>query len=184
MTSPTDIYPKDDAQCFSCRNAALNPVAAFISLGSNLENPTAQVTRAFASLASSEVIKNFRPSSLYRSVAVGPQQPDFINAVAGFHTTCCAYHLLDFVQSIENQHKRIRGQHWGPRTLDIDILLYGEQRINSERLVVPHTFIKERNFVIIPLLEIEPSLTLPDGVSVKALAKTLGDSDLTKLNPL
>ena len=98
-----------------------------------------------------------------------PGQPDYINAVALIATTLEAHELLDRLQALEHQHQRIRQQHWGPRTLDLDLLLYADQRIGTERLTVPHPHMSERSFVLYPLAEITPGLVFPDGTPLSDL---------------
>lgn len=140
------------------------PFRCFIGLGSNLEDPQAQVCRAFDELAELPHCRLVRRSSLYRSAPVGPQdQPDFINAVAELQTALEPEALLDQLQAIERAHQRVRKIHWGPRTLDLDLLLYADRTINTERLTVPHPFMYERGFVLWPLVEVAPQLSLPDG---------------------
>lgn len=142
-------------------------IRCYIGLGSNLENPRQQVEDAFKELAELDNCELVARSSIYRSDPVGPQdQPDFINAVAALDTTLEAHALLDELQRLEQQHRRVRERHWGPRTLDLDLLLYGDQTINTERLTVPHAFMCERTFVLWPLAEIAPELELPDGQSL------------------
>ncbi len=151
-------------------NTTSSPVRTFIGLGSNLEDPLDQVRRALQELAGLEDCQLTCHSSLYRSDPVGPPgQPDYINAVAELKTLLPAHELLDRMQAIEQAHRRVRKQHWGPRTLDLDLLLYGEEVIDSERLQVPHPFIRERSFVLYPLAEIAPDLVFPDGFRLSGL---------------
>ncbi|WP_027858324.1 2-amino-4-hydroxy-6-hydroxymethyldihydropteridine diphosphokinase [Marinobacterium jannaschii] len=151
-------------------------ILCYIGLGSNLEDPRQQVTTALAELDLIPQTTLLQASSLYRSDPVGPQdQPDFINAVALLRTTLEAHQLLDQLQQLEQSHRRVRKQHWGPRTLDLDLLLYGDEHIATERLSVPHPFMQERSFVLWPLSEISPGLVLPDGSRL---------SDLLVVNPL
>ncbi|MGB0467379.1 MAG: 2-amino-4-hydroxy-6-hydroxymethyldihydropteridine diphosphokinase [Pontibacterium sp.] len=145
-------------------------VRCYIGLGSNLDNPRQQVMDAFRELAQLPDTELVIHSSLYRSDPVGPQdQPDFINAVAALDTTLEAHCLLNQLQQLEQQHRRIRERHWGPRTLDLDLLLYGNQQINSQRLTVPHAYLHERAFVLWPLAEITPELIFPDGTKLPTL---------------
>lgn len=124
----------------------------FIGLGSNLNDPMSQLKQAIARLKKVKGLELIDISSFYSSAPMGPQdQPDYINAVAEIVTSLTAGQLLDELQEIENQQGRIRSQHWGARTLDLDILLYGNEVINTERLTVPHRGINERNFVLYPL---------------------------------
>ncbi len=142
----------------------------YIGLGSNLEDPRQQVSQALTELAQLADCQLVTASSLYRSDPVGPPgQPDYINAVACLETTLEAHALLDALQAIEQAHDRVRKIHWGPRTLDLDLLLYGDQTISTERLTVPHAFMTERSFVLWPLTEIAPAIVLPDGHTLEQL---------------
>ncbi len=142
----------------------------YIGLGSNLDAPQQQVVRALEELATVPETRLLAHSSLYRSAPMGPaDQPDYINAVALLETTLEAHSLLDKLQALEQLHQRVRLERWGPRTLDLDLLLYGDEQIQSPRLSVPHPGMAERNFVLWPLNEISPELHLPDGRSLAAL---------------
>ncbi|WP_111641064.1 2-amino-4-hydroxy-6-hydroxymethyldihydropteridine diphosphokinase [Marinimicrobium alkaliphilum] len=158
------------------------PITAYIGLGSNLDNPHTQITRAFDALAVLPDSKLVARSPLYRSRAVGPPQPDYINAVAALHTRLPALALLDALQGIEQAHRRVRKQHWGPRTLDLDLLLYGEHTLDLPRLSVPHPYLSERNFVLYPLADIAPTLVLPDGRSLAALLEHCDRDGLVPVN--
>lgn len=139
-----------------------SPVDAYIGLGSNLENPRDQVTRALEELAAIPHTTLDAASSLYRSAPVGPQgQPDYINAVARLKTRLSPLQLLDALQAIEEAHGRLRRERWGARTLDLDLLLYGEQTIQDQRLTVPHPEMHRRAFVLAPLVEIAADLLVP-----------------------
>lgn len=130
-------------------------VEVFIGLGSNLEQPLEQISRAIQSLKDNEKLSVKAVSSNYQSAPVGPQgQDDYINAVVAVETELSAEQLLDKLQDIETLQGRERSERWGARTLDLDILLYGDEVINSDRLTVPHREIANRNFVLLPLLEI------------------------------
>lgn len=141
----------------------------YIGLGSNLENPLAQVTTALGELAQLPQTRLLAQSRLYRSDPIGPAQPDYINAVALLDTQLSPLALLDALQALEQAHRRVRLEHWGPRTLDLDILLYGDQVIAHERLNVPHPFLTQRSFVLYPMADINPALQLPDGTQLQAL---------------
>lgn len=145
-------------------------IRCYIGLGSNLENPRQQVSQAVTELAQLANCQQVAASSLYRSDPVGPPgQPDYINAVVCLDTELDPHTLLDRLQAIEQAHDRVRKIHWGPRTLDLDLLLYGDQIINTERLIVPHALMTERSFVLWPLAEIAPATVLPDGRSLEQL---------------
>ncbi|MDJ0739658.1 MAG: 2-amino-4-hydroxy-6-hydroxymethyldihydropteridine diphosphokinase [Gammaproteobacteria bacterium] len=138
------------------------PVDAFVGLGSNLDDPARQVRAAFAELDTIDATRLVAASPLYRSAPVGPaDQPEYVNAVAWLHTGLEPDPLLDALQSIETRHGRVRGQHWGPRTLDLDLLLYADRRIDTRRLVVPHPQMHQRAFVLVPLHDIAPDTFLP-----------------------
>jgi 2-amino-4-hydroxy-6-hydroxymethyldihydropteridine diphosphokinase len=152
---------------------------AYIGLGSNLENPIAQLDRAIATLKKHDSLQAFRVSSIYGSKPVGPQdQPDYINAVAVFDTELSPIALLDLLQSIEQAQRRVRERHWGPRTLDLDLLLYGSEEIQLPRLTVPHPYILERGFVIKPLSDLAPDRLLANGKTVAEQLQQLDTSDL------
>lgn len=133
-------------------------VNAYIGLGSNLEGPQDQIRQALGELEELPQTRCQAFSSLYKTHPVGPQdQPDFINAVARLSTGLDAESLLDELQRVEIMHRRVReGHRWGPRTLDLDLLLFGDQQIATERLQVPHPRLAERAFVLVPLAEIAP----------------------------
>ena len=154
-------------------------IHAYIGLGSNLENPIAQIDCAIDTLTKHDDLKNFRVSSIYGSKPVGPQdQPDYINAVASFDTDLSPIALLDLLQSIEQAQRRVRERHWGPRTLDLDLLLYGQEKIQLPRLNVPHPFMLERGFVIKPLSDLAPDMLLENGKTVTEQLHQLDTSDL------
>ncbi len=139
-----------------------SPGVAYIGLGSNLDDPRRQVSQALAELGSLPGSRLLASSSLYRTPPMGPPgQPDYINAVAQIETALSPHALLDALQAIERAHDRVRSVRWGPRTLDLDLLLYDQQEIADERLCVPHPGLTERAFVVLPLLEIAPTLRVP-----------------------
>ena len=135
---------------------------AWIGLGSNLQEPREQLRQAFIELDGLPGSRLLERSSLYSSQPMGPaDQPDYLNAVALLETELEPLALLDELQRIEDEHGRRRGQRWGPRTLDLDLLLYDERLLDLPRLKVPHPGIGERDFVLCPLLEIAPQLEIP-----------------------
>lgn len=145
-------------------------VRCFIGLGSNLGDPMDQLQRALAALAQIEHCRLGRISRFYRNPAIGPgPQPDFINAVAELFTDLPAPDLLAALHRIEDAQGRERGIRWGARTLDLDLLLYGDSAIETPALQVPHPRLHERNFVLYPLSDIAPELVLPNGHSLQAL---------------
>jgi 2-amino-4-hydroxy-6-hydroxymethyldihydropteridine diphosphokinase len=135
---------------------------AYVGIGSNLEDPRAQVLRALDELARVPDTRVTARSSLYRTAPIGhAAQPDFINAVAAVDTQLSADALLRELQGIEARHGRERSFPNAPRTLDLDLLLYGDARINEPGLNVPHPRMHERAFVLHPLLEIAPTVEIP-----------------------
>ncbi len=138
-------------------------VCAYIGLGSNLADPENQLRRALGALDKIPHSRLIAASALYRSDPVGPQdQPNYINAVAGMETGLSPWALLAALQAIERAHGRVRGPvRWGPRTLDLDLLLFGKQRLDTPVLTVPHPFLHQRAFVLYPLAEIAPDLEIP-----------------------
>lgn len=140
-------------------------ISCHVGLGSNLANELGSsiehLQQAISGFRERDDIREVRVSSFYRSAPMGPQdQPDFINAVVGFETTLTAIELLDVCQGLEYGARRERLRHWGERSLDVDILLYGQQHIKEPRLTVPHAGLIERNFVLIPLRELAPTLMI------------------------
>lgn len=153
---------------------------AYIGLGSNLADPAKQIQSAVKQVAATESSAITALSSLYFSRPMGPQdQPDYMNAVLALTTDLAPLALLDALQAIENKAGRVRKDNrWGPRILDLDILLYDQQVINTERLIVPHYGMKTREFVLLPLVEIAPSLTLPCGDKVSQLSQQIESNGL------
>ncbi len=132
---------------------------AYVGIGSNLDDPRAQVLRAFDELDALPHTRLVKKSSLYRSAPVGyAAQPDFVNAVAQIETALPAERLLAELQAIEARHGRSRSFANAPRTLDLDLLLYGAAELSTPRLRIPHPRMHERGFVLKPLLEIAPQL--------------------------
>lgn len=153
---------------------------SYIALGSNLESPMQQVTAAINEIAKLGNITN--QSSWYKSTAVGPgTQDDYINGVLCLETPLIAEELLDKLQAIENLQGRVRDIRWGARTLDLDILLFNNDVTNTEKLIVPHPRMSERNFVIFPLCEIAPEAQLTNNQSVLDIQNTLSQQGLEKL---
>ena len=158
-------------------------VDAYIGLGSNLSDPRTQVTQAIQELDEIEQTKLVTPSSLYRSKPMGPSdQPDFINAVAKITTKLSAQALLLALQKIEQAHQRKRkSERWGPRTLDLDIILFGEQQIDTKSLKIPHYGLAEREFVLIPLQELQADLIIPGKGALTDLIKQLPSYNLERI---
>ncbi|MBS7443659.1 2-amino-4-hydroxy-6-hydroxymethyldihydropteridine diphosphokinase [Enterobacter sp. 120016] len=144
---------------------------AYIAVGSNLASPLEQVNAAVQALGEIPQSRVVAVSSFYRTPPLGPQdQPDYLNAAVVLETALSAETLLDNTQRIELQQGRVRKEErWGPRTLDLDIMLFGHETINTERLTVPHYDMKNRGFMLWPLFEVAPALLFPDGISLKSI---------------
>lgn len=155
-------------------------ITAYVGLGSNLLDPLTQLRRAVGALAALPQSRLRQVSTAYRSAAVGPgEQPDYLNAVVQLDTDLEALQLLAALQSIEQDQGRVRTVRWGPRSLDLDLLLYGDVRIDSPALSVPHPAMRERNFVLYPLAAIAgPRLQLPDGEELGTLIARCPRGDL------
>jgi len=163
----------------------MTEVLAYIGLGSNLDNPESQVEAAIEALASLPHTRLQACSSLYCSAPMGPQdQPDYVNAVVQLSTGLDPEALLDKLQGIERAQGRVRARHWGPRTLDLDILLYGEEVLDTERLIIPHPGIAERGFVLYPLAEINGQLEIPGLGRVKSLREQCSGAGLSRLSTM
>ena len=155
---------------------------AYIALGSNLNKPIEQLNSALAAISGLPNTELVRYSAFYQSKPLGPQdQPDYINAVAQIRTNLPPLQLLDALQNIERMHGRKRLRHWGERTLDLDILLYDQQIMQTERLTLPHYDMEKREFVIIPLAEIAPDLILPSRKKIADLARRFEPHQMIKL---
>ncbi|WP_320127639.1 2-amino-4-hydroxy-6-hydroxymethyldihydropteridine diphosphokinase [uncultured Sphaerochaeta sp.] len=139
-----------------------NEVLAYIALGSNLGNKKENLDKAIAELGKTEGIKVTAVSSFLETAPVGyTDQPNFLNGVVGVQTTLTPYQLLKRCNEIEQTLKRVRLIHWGPRTIDLDILLYGNLIQQEEKLTIPHPRMLEREFVMQPLCEIAPLFIHP-----------------------
>jgi len=150
---------------------------AYIGMGSNVGDRLENLKAAAMSLSAAmpEMVLIAR-SVVYGSEPVGmTDQPDFLNAVMAVETTLEARSLLSFLHQIEIDMGRQRITRWGPRTLDLDILMYGDEQSDNEDLTLPHPRLVERRFALEPLLEIEPRATLPDCTPLSALLEKLGD---------
>lgn len=155
----------------------------YIGIGSNLKEPLTQVAAAVEALAQLPDSQLVASSPRYASRPIGPQdQPDFINSVAALETTLPPLALLDQLQSLEQRAGRVRLRHWGERSLDLDLLLYGDQTIEQPRLTVPHPEMRQRAFVLLPLHDLAPSLLLPTGEPVESLLDGVADQQITLLD--
>ena len=157
-------------------------IPVYIGIGSNLDDPIAQVQQAVVFLQTLPESRYLKTSALYRSPPMGPEdQPDYINAVSLLETALSADALLTELQAIEYSQGRTRTQRWGPRTLDLDILLYGEKIIKQDRLTIPHPGLHERGFVLYPLQDINPDLVIPEYGPVALLIQSCNAAGLERL---
>lgn len=156
----------------------------YIGLGANLNDPEQQIRDALVALKQLPQTRLTAVSSLYGSKPLGPKdQPDYLNAVAQLQTELEPLALLDVLQAQEQAQGRVRKRHWGERNIDLDMILYDDLQLRSERLNLPHHEMHKRSFVLLPLAEINPDLTLPDGRNVSAITPEF-DGELHRLKPL
>lgn len=156
---------------------------AYVGIGSNLDDPPAQVALAFDRLGRLANCRLMARSRLYRTRPLGPQdQPEFVNAAAGMLTTLSARELLGALKELERTLGRAQPiLRWGPRRIDLDLLMYSDLRVTERDLVLPHTGLTERNFVLYPLRDIAPEVIVPGHGSVEALAARVGPDGLALL---
>ena len=155
---------------------------AFVGIGSNLEDPARQVKQACVELDSLAATRLVRASSLYRTAPMGyGAQPDFVNAVAQLETALLPEELLAELLAIEARHGRRRSFANAPRTLDLDLLLYGEVQLRTAKLELPHPRMHERAFVLVPLVEIAPETVIPGLGSARARLERLGDQAVERM---
>ena len=155
---------------------------AFVALGANIGDPTATVLAAFAALANLPESRVTRCSSLYRTAPVGLRnQPDFINAVAVLETTLPPESLLDALLDLEARFGRVRRDRNGPRTLDLDLLLYDDIELELPRLTLPHPRLHLRAFVLYPLAELAPGMALPRRGKLAAWLPAVANQGITRL---
>ena len=154
----------------------------WLAIGSNLAQPLAQVSAALSALSRLPCTRLAACSSFYRSRPLGPQdQPDYLNVVVALETRLSPEQLLDQTQAIEQRQGRTRkANRWGPRTLDLDILLADNLTLHSARLTIPHYDMKNREFMLYPLAEIAPDLVFPDGESLQQLLQRVPLNGLTR----
>ncbi len=157
----------------------------YIGFGSNLNQPLQQLNNAKNKLSNLPQIKVLKCSSIYQSKAItldNELQNDYLNAVVKIETSLDAETLLDTLQKIETEQGRVREKRWGVRTLDLDILLFGDQQIKTARLTVPHKEIENRYFVLLPLFEIAPDIKIPEKNSLQKLLEKTNHQVLKKVN--
>lgn len=154
---------------------------AYLGLGSNLGNREDTLRQALQQLSNHPGIQSCKTASLYETAPWGnPEQDWFLNTVVEVETSLSPLELLQVLQEIEQALGRIRTVKWGPRTLDLDILLYGEEKIDLPDLQIPHPRLTERAFVLVPLAELCPEMILPEGRIQELLAKLGTEQELRK----
>ena len=155
----------------------------YIGLGSNMGSPKEHITTAIKELSNIQSTHTKKVSSLYKSKPVGPSgQDDYINAVAELETELTPLELLSGLQSIENEHGRVRKERWGARTLDLDILMFGDEIIQNDQLTVPHIELPNRSFVLVPLAEINSDCHIPGKGPISHLLKNVDQHGLERLS--
>ena len=155
---------------------------AYIGLGSNLQGPKEQIEKALKALSEARETTLMSVSSFYQSKPLQDMPgPNYLNAVCKIETKLNALDLLNFCQEIEDNQPRVRRVKWGSSTIDLDILLYGDQILATKRLIIPHPEMINRAFVLLPLFEIEPGLKLPLLGPLKGLLERIETSDVEKL---
>lgn len=153
----------------------------YVALGANLGEAKQTLEIAAAELAATAGIQDLRLAHFYRTAPVDSSGPDYVNTVARFSCTLEPEALLDRLQEIEQEHGRTRLYRNAPRTLDLDLLLYGQEQIHTERLIVPHPRMHERAFVLVPLADLAPELELAQG-SMRTLLDSVQDQDIARLD--
>jgi 2-amino-4-hydroxy-6-hydroxymethyldihydropteridine diphosphokinase len=156
---------------------------AYVAIGSNLADPWRQVEQAFAALSRLAGTKLIRRSGLWRSRPMGPQdQPEFVNAAAGLLTALDPRKLLEAMQAIERNMGRTQPvQHWGPRVIDLDLVVYSDERRDEPGLTLPHPGLHQRNFVLYPLAEIAAELWVPGFARVRRLRDQVSPEGIERL---
>jgi len=159
-------------------------VKAWLGLGSNLQQPSVQLRTAIRRLSEADDLEVLQVSSFYQTPPWGVEkQDDFVNAVVKIETSLDSISLLGVLQSIENGMGRKRdGHRWGPRLIDIDLLLFGDQRCCSRELELPHPRMHERAFVLVPLSELDVTLEIPGRGAINSLLKQLDCSSIHQIN--
>ena len=157
---------------------------AYIGLGSNVDQPVQQIKRALIALAGMPATRLIAASRLYGNPPMGPQdQPDYINAAACIETELGPHALLGMLQTIEDQQDRARSERrWGPRTIDLDLLLFDDEIIDDVKLTVPHPDISQRAFVLVPLCEIAPDIAIPGLARASALLAALDSRSVVAIS--
>lgn len=183
MRPPRSAAVAADAVVAAVGPARRRMARAYVALGANLGDPAAQLETAITHMARLPQTQLLARSRLYRTAPLGPAgQPDYCNAVAALETALEPEPLLDALQGIESELGRVRGEHWGARHLDLDLLMHGSTRCESPRLSLPHPELANRRFVLQPLAEIAPGLELPGHGPVESRLRALPPWEVTPWN--
>jgi 2-amino-4-hydroxy-6-hydroxymethyldihydropteridine diphosphokinase len=157
---------------------------AYLGIGSNMGDRLGHLQAGVSSLAGEQGVEVVAVSGVYRTEPVGgPEQPEFLNAAVAISTTLSPHELLGLAQRIEGEQDRTREERWGPRTLDVDILLFGDITLHEADLEIPHPRLVERRFALEPLLEVDPRAALPDGTPLADLLEGLADGSRVRFDP-
>lgn len=157
-------------------------IPAYIGLGSNMNNPGLQLSKAIKTLGSQAQVKVVSVSSFYQSRPYGDiKQDDFINAVVAVLTTLNSLDLLQLMLKIETEMGRVRNQHWGPRIIDLDLLVYSDETSDNVDLTLPHPEMSKRNFVLMPLAEIAEDIMVPGCARVSSMLENIATTNIIKL---
>lgn len=154
------------------KTSVIKKTVVYVGLGSNLDQPYLQIKNAISALNNLANTKVLRDSGYFKSKPMGPEdQPDYVNAVVEVETTMVATELLRQCQMIEKKQGRIKNRHWGERIIDLDILLYSDQQIKTDDLLVPHPGLCHRDFVYMPLLKLNPEIEIPGKGLLKVIVQ-------------
>ena len=152
----------------------MTTVRAFLGIGSNLGDRLGYLQRAVDGLAATDGVEVVAVSAVYETDPVGPEQPDYLNAVVAVDTTLTPRALLEVGQGLEAEAERVRKERWGPRTLDVDVVLFGDEAVDEPDLVIPHPRWQERDFVLAPLVDLGcPGVEARDWTGVRPTGLTL-----------
>jgi len=181
--APPAARPRDRRRRRPASSGMTSPVRAWIGLGANLGDARATLDAAFDALAALPASRLVVRSAIYRSAPVDARGPDFLNAVAGLDTTLPAAQLLALLHAVEQLHGRERSTRNAPRTLDLDLLLYGDAVVDDPGLVLPHPRAHERAFVLRPLADVAPQLVIPGRGAVRELLGRVAGQAIERLSP-
>jgi 2-amino-4-hydroxy-6-hydroxymethyldihydropteridine diphosphokinase len=155
----------------------------FVGLGSNVGDRLGYLRAAVSSLRATDDVEVVAASTVYETEPAGPEQPDFLNAVVELDTDLAAEELLRICKRVEADLGRVPRERWGPREIDLDLLVYGDRRVETDDLVVPHPQLSARTFVLVPLEELAPALDVPGVGDTSSLLARLGRAGVRQFGP-